>query len=57
MEAKQPKRDEEGESSFRTVRRRAQRIESKDGDAGRRPDLLSVLFPVGQRAADEDVEK
>ena len=57
VEAKQPKRDQEREGSFRTVCRRAQGIQSKDGDAGRRPDLLPVLLPVGQRTADEDVEK
>ena len=56
VDSKQPQRDQQRESSFRTVCRRAQGIQSKDGDAGRRADLLPVLLPVGQRTPDEDVE-
>ena len=49
MKSKQPERDEQRESSFRTVCGRAQGIQPKDGDAGRRSDLFPLLFPVGQR--------
>ena len=56
MESKQTQRDQQRESSFRTVCSRAQGIQSENGDAGRRSDLFPLLFPVGQRTPKQDVE-
>ncbi len=56
MQAKQAERNQQSQRRFRAVRRRTERIQSKDGNALRRSDLLGTFFGGGQGLADKQVE-
>ena len=56
-DAQRAERDQDGERRFRTICGGTQRVESEDGDARGGADALAVLFPIGERLAEQQVEE
>ena len=54
--AEKTERNQEGESRFRPVRGRAQRVEAKDRNPGQGADMLGAFLAGSQRTAEEQIE-
>jgi hypothetical protein len=56
-DAGQTERDKQGERCFRTIGGRAERIQTKNRDAGDGTNVLGALFGGGERLAEKNVER
>ncbi len=55
-DSRRAKRNQQSKSGFGTVGRGAQRVQSKNGDAGGGADALGARFVRGERLANEQIE-
>src|SRR5262249_5542999 len=57
MYSRQSERDQNGESGFRTISSRTQRVEAEDGDACRSSDFFRAILSRGEWLAKKEVDQ